>query len=88
MTGTEISVIVWGFTTTAGLVASFYKLKSDVRHLEDTKLTKNGIDEKLSAIKTEVALSTEKMNQMDRKVTTLFTKIPCMQPEWGRNKCD
>ncbi len=86
--GTYVSIALWGLSTTAGIVGSHWHLKTKIQHLEDTKEDKNGLGKEVAAISTNVALIKQNVEALDRKVSTLFTKIPCMQPGWKQEKCE
>ena len=76
MTGTEISVVMWGVSNAALLAAAFFKLKSDVRHLNDTKEDKDGLGKLVSEIHSDVRLANKKLDDHGE----LFDLLPCLKP--------
>lgn len=87
MTGTELSVVLWGLTTTASVTALYLKQRSDIRHLEETKETKNGLSTAVNDLTVEVRLANQKLDEQGRKIETIFDKAPCFQPNFKRGDC-
>ena len=84
MTGTEISVLLWGLTTTGSLAAVFFKTRSDIRHLGDIKADKNN---GLSEVKEIVVRIEEKVDEQGKKIETIFDKATCFQPNFKSSDC-
>jgi hypothetical protein len=47
----ETSMVLWCITTTGTVVAGFWKLKSEIKLLDATKETKNGLHKSVEEIK-------------------------------------
>lgn len=81
MTATEISVVLWGITNLGGLAALYFKHGSRIQHLEDTKEPKNGLAKNVAELTTEIKLANHKLDEQGKKITVIFEKVPCLQPE-------